>query len=123
MPFLNKILRKFAKEKAVWFQKQDTKPDGTTYYKAANEEIRVRWEDKEQEVVAEDGRTVTSTAYVLTSSAVRRGDLLWYGTLAALRDLPTYPKTPSVGQGAREVLVVKRTPDLNAQQFLYEVYL
>jgi hypothetical protein len=93
--------------------------------------IPCRWEDKQQEIILPDKRKVMARGYLLlgfTSGGVQLprptvGGLVFLGTLADWQAQPTYPKIPTVTQGAREILMVETTPDLQAVESLYEVWL
>lgn len=128
MPFIGKILKKFARQKMLTWVKTNDDPYGKPVYADPQNPVisNVRWEDKQVEILLPDGRTVRSKAYILSSVFIPPGSLLFLGSgvdpASDWRALPTYPNLPTVTQGAREVLVCDTTPDLKAQEFLYEVY-
>lgn len=128
MPFLKRILKKFSRQTMLYWQKTGDGDDGKPVYGDPNnpEPLKVRWEDKVTEVILLDGRPVNSSAYILSSVVVIPGSLVYLGDgkdpLTGWKTQPTWPDLPTNNQGAREVLTCKTTPDLKAQEYLYEVY-
>lgn len=86
-------------------------------------EIDCRIEDRKQQLITPDGRTVLVNSYVMTSTPLKVGDLIMEGLLSDWEAQPTYPKPPTKLQGGVEVQMAAKTPDLKAEEFLYEAYL
>jgi hypothetical protein len=114
--------RVFLHQTLVYWAKTGSDSYGRPVY-ADPVELGCRWEDKQQEVILDDGRKVMSKAYILMTTKTVAGSLVFLGDLADVQALPTYPAIPTVDQGTREELLVKETPDIKARSYIYEVYL
>jgi hypothetical protein len=146
MPFVRKIVKKFAKQTLTYWPKVDSGPDGKPVY-GVPVQIICRWEDKEQEIVLPDSRTIRARAYIImagvsgsppevsgkmvdvatgdlvnVTTPIVSGSLMLLGLITDWQALPTYPKVPTVNQGAREIIKVNLTPDLKNQEVLFEIY-
>lgn len=122
MAFVKRILRRFQRQTLVYWQVADSNPQGQPTY-SAPVQLPCRWENKTKELVLPGGRKVNSSGYVLMGQSLTPGSLIFLGTLADVAKITTYPEQPLTNnQGAREVLIVHDTPDLNAEEHLYEVY-
>lgn len=82
-------------------------------------EIRVRWEDVNEEIVLEDKTTMISRAKVMTGIDVRPGELLFLGELT---DLPA-GVDPREVDGAWEIMKFNKLPNLKATEFLRTAFL
>jgi hypothetical protein len=123
------VVNKFANQQMVVWQKVGSDPYGKPIYqtilnddKNSPTQLAVRWEDKQQEIILPGGRVVRSMAYILGTVYIAPGSLVFLGTLADWQAIPTYPLPPTVLQGGREVLKTNTTPDIKAQNYIYESY-
>lgn len=117
---ITKVMRKAAKQTAVYWEKTGSDDKGRPVY-TDPVEIACRWEDRETEKVSVGSRLVTARSYIMTVTPIKEGSLLMLGTIATWKAMPTYPNLPTYNQGSREVLRVDETPDLKAISTLYEV--
>lgn len=131
MPNLASIVSRFTDQTILYWEKE-TLPDG--FSKPAFKtpvSLLVRWEDKLQEIVLPDGRKILSRGYILCSTIMVPGSLVWRGTTLGKQDRIAdwttqefYPTIPTVNQGAREVLIVNSTPGMRQLPGnVYEIYL
>lgn len=122
MPSLSGIVTRFANDDIVYWQLNGNNDRGKPVY-AIPIDRKVRWEDKLTEVLTADGRKVISSSYLLSALALVPGSLVWLGTIADWEASAFYPNLPVFDQGAREVLVVHRTPGLpQLPGNVYEAY-
>lgn len=123
MAFIKRILKKFQKQTLVYWQKMDSDGFGQPTY-ANPIQLPCRWESEDQEIVLPDKRKVVAHGYLLMSQYLTPGSIVFLGTLAQVNALPTIPErvVPTFNQGGREVLKCDTTPDLQAVEYLYEVY-
>ena len=110
MPSLqNMILKLIRSQTLVYWQKTGSDQFGRPAF-ANPVQINCRWEDKEQEIVMPDGRKVLSKAYLITPQLLVAGSIVLLGTLPGLP--PTALNAiPTVGQGGKEVLMARNTPE------------
>jgi hypothetical protein len=121
MPSISSVVARFTKQTLVYWRKTGSDPSGKPVY-ADPVEIKCRWEDRQQEVIASDGRTVIARGHLLLASPVLPGSLVFQGLLGDWKKLPNYPSPPTVNQGGREVVRADNTPDLKAQSFVNEAW-
>lgn len=119
MASIKAVLRRFTKQKLVYWRKIGSNDFGRPVY-AEPVELDCRWEDKQQEVVMPDGRKIMSRGYVLIGDPLLAGSLVFLGTLVDWQQSEGYPAPPGVVQGGREVLLLKQTPDIKARDSIYE---
>lgn len=79
------------------------------------EVLKCRWEDCNELVVDKHGDQVKSSAKVFFAEDISLEGYLLLGT--------SVDTDPTLAVGAREVIQVKRTPDLRALRTLYVVFL
>jgi hypothetical protein len=106
----------------VYWQKMGSGPDGRPVY-ADPVPVNCRWEDHQQEIVSMDGRKILSKGYILLGQFLAPGSLVMLGTMANFQSLPTYPRVPTINQGAREILICNTTPDIKGKPVVYECYI
>ncbi len=122
MPSLANVLARFTKQTMLYWRKTGSDTYGKpTYVSPAI--LSIRWEDKQQEIITTDGRKVLSKGYILLGTPLAVGSLVFLGLMTDWLAMPTYPAIPTVNQGGREVILVKTTPDIKAQSYIYEAYL
>ncbi len=127
MAIVGRLLRKFAHQYLLYWEKEGSDPSGLPTYKDPVE-IKVRWQEQDKELLTPDNRTVLARGYILSSEQVKPGSLLLLGGTAAgsafdaWRALASFPGVPTVNEGGLEVLRVNRTPDFKVKGTLYEVY-
>lgn len=127
MPSITNVVRRFTKQKLVYWQKTGSDKYGKPAY-ASPVEYDCRWEDKQTEVMLDDGRKVLSKGYILLTVPILVGSWVFLGAMTdwqalSSATLPTRPLVPTVGQGGREVILLKSTPDLKAFSTVYEAFL
>lgn len=131
MPSLGNVIKRFTKQKLVYWRKIASDNFGQPTYAEAVE-LKCRWEDTQKEIILPDGRTVLSKGYILLASNLEVGSLVFLGTIDQdpkhldrpyWKGLPNYPKPPTVLLGGREIMKSNATPDLNATSFVYEAYI
>lgn len=111
MPNLSSIVRRFADQDILYWEKTGSDSFGQPVYATA-QPLRARWEDKQQEIVLPDNRKVISKGYVLLTPRLLVGSLVWWGSLADWQAQPYYPSIPTVNQGARELIMINTTPGI-----------
>ena len=85
--------------------------DGYGGYNFANiEELKVRWEGKNEIITTADGRQVTSTMEVLVPKKLTLGGYLWFGELATLTSVER--SDPKSIVDARPILQIMQFPPL-----------
>lgn len=114
------IITKVLKQDAVYWPTKSNGPnsDGRDAY-GAPIAVRVRWEDKTEEIILQDGVKTVSKAQVMISRDVVVGGILMLGTLASLR----HPARPLDNEGASRIIMFEKIPDFKARQFLRIAYL
>lgn len=127
MGFVKRILKKFQKQKLLYWPKTGNDSFGKPIFGDV-QQLPCRWEGKEQEILLPDGRKVLSHGYLLMGVVLVPGSWVFLGSgLTPMTDWQAmagqYPNLPTKAQGGREVLVCKDTPDLKNQDHLYEAYL
>lgn len=131
MPSLPAVVnRYFLNQTLAYWQKIGSDPTGKPVY-GQPVQLNCRWEDRQQEIITADGRRVMSKGYLLLTTYLAPGSLVYLNSTAngALADyqalVPTYPVPPTVLQGGREVLMTKSTPEAVRKPpgFIYETYL
>lgn len=122
MPSIASVVNKFAKITMVYWRKTGSDSSGRPMF-ADPVELKVRWEDTQEENIEAGGRVVTASTYLLLSTPVTEGSWVFRGTLVSWKALPTFPKVPTFGQGGREIIKVKETPDIKCKTFIYEAWL
>lgn len=115
-------VKKYLKQKLVYWQKTGTGASGQSTY-GQPVEVDCRWDDLQEEVQMIDGRKIISNAHVLTQTPLALGSLVMKGTLADWKAMPTYPRIPTKNQGAFEIFKTGGTPDLKGRPLLDEAYL
>jgi hypothetical protein len=105
----------------VWTRKPASST-GKPEYNLNPTAITCRWDSKQVNIIGRDGRVVTSNAVILTPTRVEIGSLIFLGTLADWRALPTYPKHPNPLQGGFEVIAVNHSPDFQGEELLYSIF-
>jgi hypothetical protein len=120
---ISKIIKKFCKQKAVyWGSPANDGYGGFTYATAV--EIDVRWEDAIRNLTHPMGEEVFSKATVLVQQDVDLHGYLFLGTLADLNAMTgitlTNPKTIDT---AFEIIAFDKVPDIKARQYVRTVYL
>lgn len=119
-------IRKFLKQKLVYWRRTGTNTSGQPTY-ATPVEMICRWEDAQAEIITPSaplpGRTVIANSHIYTETDMVVGSWVFLGTLADWRALPGYPRLPDFNQGGREVTRAMRTPDLRARKTIYEWWL
>ena len=120
---LQSYVRKICRQNLVYWEASIPGGFGTTTYKKPVE-IKCRWEDVQEELVGADGRTRVSNAHVILLGVQPvLASILFQGTLADWKKLPTYPKIPTSTQGGFEVIKSGHTPDKKGRDLLFEAYL
>jgi hypothetical protein len=113
MPTVASVVAKFTKQTLLYWQKIGSDGFGKPVF-ADPVEVKARWEDKLTERVMSDGRIISYNAYILTNTPLVDGSLVFLGggktPTLDWKALPTYPRLPTVGQGAREIVRLDQTP-------------
>lgn len=115
-------VRKYWKQKMVYWEKTGSGNAGQSTFKSPVE-VKVRWEDRQEQVILLDGRTIVSNAHIMCSQKIVHGSVVMKGTLADWKKMPTYPKVPTTQQGGKEVFKTGETPDKKGRDLLFEAWL
>lgn len=108
-----RILDRMRRQQAVYWPPDVPGDDGTRTF-AAPVQLRVRWEDKVQEVTDETGTTFVSKSTVYTGEDVATGGAIMLGTLFDVTDAAD----PFAHAGAVEIKRFDKFPTLRADDFL-----
>lgn len=111
MPTLSGIIKRFAKQPFMYWEKTGENQFSKPLY-ATGVELKCRWEDRQREVITKDGRVVLAKGYLLLDTVLTPGSLVWKGSLAEWQAASFFPKIPTQLQGAYELVVVNSTPGL-----------
>lgn len=107
-------------QKAVlWAVSGATADGGRTFSDAA--EIDVRWEDRSELFIDENGQERQSSAVVWTGQDVTRGSYLYLGTLASLSS--SEEADPQVVAEAHEVRQTAKVPNRRSDAYERRVWL
>uniref|UniRef100_A0A6M3IVL1 Uncharacterized protein n=1 Tax=viral metagenome TaxID=1070528 RepID=A0A6M3IVL1_9ZZZZ len=82
-------------------------------------ELRVRWEDVQEEFIDENGTRQLSKSLVYVGEDLMVGGVLWLGTLATVEHL----NDPKANDGAFEIKGIGKLPNLKATEFLRTCFL
>lgn len=107
------------KQDAVLFTKSGYDAFGKPTVSDTPTKLKVRWEDRNEEVTDPQGNTIGTEATVVVDRAITIGSVLWKGsyddlpddlsTLTDLKEVVTYSETPDVkGRNFRRVVRVVR---------------
>ena len=111
---------RFLKQKAVVFRQAAADAYGNTSY-SSGVEVDCRWEQSGEQVFDASGVEVHTNHHILLIVDVTVGDLLWLGTLVAWEaSSVTVPKEGE--HGVIRVVKFDKTPDLQAKEYLREVW-
>lgn len=121
MPSLQSVVKRFTRQTVTYFAKIGSDPNGKPVYDVPVE-IKCRLEDKVAEILMPTGRKVITKGYLLLSQPLVVGSVVYNGTLAEWKALPTYPAVPTVNQGGIEILKLNTTPDIKGIPVVYEAY-
>lgn len=123
MPSLSSIVERFTNQDIVYWEHDGDNASGKPSYKTPIT-LKVRWEDRFQEILTRDGRTVLSKGYILAADRLVEGSIIWQGTLLTWAAQSYYPSIPTVNQGGSEVMVTNTTPGIpQLPGNVYESYL
>lgn len=116
---------KFMQQFLVYYERTNPGGSGEAQYKPPVE-VKCRWDDIVEEVVASGGRRVMSKSFLITPFRFKEGSLVWLAptlvegqALVELRKQPWYPKPPNTIQGGYECVVTGHNPDPRGQPLLY----
>lgn len=113
---------KYLKQTLVYWEKSGVDGSGASAFRLAVE-LACRWDDRIEEVQLSDARRVISKAHLLTPYLLKVGSIVFKGTLAAWRLLPTYPRIPTTAQGGFELFLAYATPDIRGRDLAFEARL
>lgn len=82
-------------------------------------QINCRWEDVSEEFIDPNGDREISRAKLIVDRDLTLKGVVWLGALVDVRDAAD----PKANDGAWEIRMVKKTPDIRAKRFLREVIL
>jgi hypothetical protein len=119
---LKSFLRRITKNTLVYWEKTGSSNSGQSTFKSPVE-MKCRWEDVQEEVELIDGRKVISNAHLISLSKFILGSIVWQGTMAQFKKLPTYPSRPTATQGGKEIFKVNHTPGFKGEELLWEAFL
>lgn len=108
-----RILNRMRKQQAVYWAPAAPGDDGARTF-AAPVQLRVRWEDKEQEVTDAAGTKFVSKTTVYTGEDVEPGGVLLLGTLFDVLDAAD----PFANAGSVEIKRFDKFPTLRATDYL-----
>lgn len=115
-------IKKYLKQRMVYWVRTGTGSSGQAIY-GQPAERRCRWDDLVAQVQTLTKRTFMSKAEIMLDEPVVVGSLIYKGTIASWKALPTYPKVPTTDQGGYEVQEISSTPAKNGKPLLFTVYL
>ncbi len=121
MASLSTVIARFSQQTVVYWQKTGSDSHGKPTY-ANPVELKVRFEDKQQEVIMPDQRKVVSKGYYLTVNELVVGSIVYLGTLLTWQALPTWPRIPTMNQGGFEIALSKSITDLRGINVGFEAY-
>lgn len=110
---------KYTNQDYVYWEKSGVDGSGGPVYKQPVQ-LRCRWDTRIEEVQLSDGRSVISNSHLIVLQLLKVGSIVFLGTLADWRRLPSYPKVPTNAQGGYEVFLAYHTPSKRGQPLLYE---
>jgi hypothetical protein len=115
-------LLKYLRQKACYWAKKRSSPQGQNTYENPVE-LPCRWDDSETQIVEPSGRVVTYESMIMLNVAVKKGGLIFLGTLADVKALGIQmPTVPSVAQGAKEIQRVAKTTGFKGELALVQVW-
>lgn len=114
---LKGVLKKIRIHNAVYFAPLGLDDDGKRVF-AEPRQLKVRWEEREVEFTAQDGKR-TSKAVVYVGEVLEAKGVLWKGKLAQLED----PTDPYRNTRAWEIQALNATDDLRGKNTLRVVFL
>lgn len=122
MPTLASIINRFADTDILYFAPNE---GGDSFGKPNHVRpiaLKVRWEEKQQEILLPDGRKVLTMGYVLLSTKLVASAIIWKGTMAQWTQSYA-PERPTKAQGGMEIVYVRDTPGIRQLPGnVYEVY-
>lgn len=107
------LLSRMRKQYAVYWAPGGIGPDGATTFEEPVE-LRVRWEDSQEQFVNREGDVKVSKSKVYTENNLEISGYLWKGNLEDLTD----PSDPLGNEDAYEIQSVSEIPDMKAKRFL-----
>ena len=113
-----KVALKAMKQSAVWWPKEGVSSFGKPTY-GTPEEISCRWEVVRKEFIDPTGERQASNASLFVDRDVSVGDVLLLGSLSTSVD----QTDPYANEGAWEIRMFSKMPDLKGRKFLREVML
>lgn len=119
---IRRTIRRHAKQTLVYWEKTGSDGFGKPIF-ADPVEVKCRWEDKQQEIILPDKRTVMTKGFIISLTPMLVGSLVFLGFLTDIEALPTYPTIPTVGQGVREILLVNNMSDVDNESTVCELYI
>jgi len=108
------LLDRMRRQDAVYWAPDTTSPTGQPTY-AAPIDIKVRWEDVQEEYIGKDGTTQVSNAIVFVGLDVVLDGVLMLGTVA---DDVVEELDPTAHVGAGAIMKVDKIPNKKATKFL-----
>jgi len=114
------VNRRCTVQPALMWVKNSNTVGGKPQYPINPTEIRLRWDDQVEEIIDRMGRTVISTAVLLSPTPMPEGAWIWLGTLAEWRAMSTYPSRPTTLQGGWEIKLSGHIPGFGGEDLLYK---
>lgn len=113
-------IAKYCRQPMLYWEKLASSTAGKPVYSVNPVSMLVRWSDEMVEVITPQGRTVMSNSNIMAATEMKVGSIVFLGTVADWRKLPTYPARPSPVQGGREIILTGHIPDRKGRDLLFQ---
>lgn len=107
------LLQRMLRQTAVYWPRLGEDDYGQPVYDAPVE-IKVRWEDVNEQFLDQQGATEISRAKIYVDRDLNVGDAIRLGALSTM----DYPQDPCENTGVHEIRSFQKTPDIRAKNFL-----
>lgn len=107
----------------LWWRRKANTPTGKPQYEQNPHVVSCRWDQKQVEVIARDGRSVTSNAMIMSPFEIPVGSWVFQGTLAEWQAMTgTYPNVPTPQQGGYEIVSAGHNPGFRGEELLFTYF-
>ena len=113
-------IKKYCKQDGVYWAPLPSDPDNLYNERLYDDpiDLKVRWEDEQQEIILSDDSKATSKARIMCDQPVELGGVLFLGDTSELTDLDD----PFNNDKAWKIIKIETTPNVRAKKALYEAY-
>lgn len=115
-----RILDTMRKQTCVHWERTGVDDDGQPTF-ADGVELRVRWEDVNEQYITQDNETLVSRSKVYVARDLAVGDVLWLGSVGDVDDADL--DDPFAQRGAYQIRKFDRIPTLKATDYLRVAWL